>query len=316
MTHCWDDRDRALLELLELLRDSGYRFITPTPNTHAIVLARQPNREAQSTEDVLGWSQAFRTGSIDAAVENLLERAEALETTGELKRATVRVSSLGRHLFLHSAYPTTAANSVFFGPDSYRFARFLTDQLGGVAGNSLVDIGTGSGVGAIVAAELMPSKRVAMTDINPLALRLARINAAAAGVNPSLHCGDVLADVAGELDIAVANPPYIIDSDRRAYRDGGGLHGAELSLRMTRVVLGRLAPGGRFLLYTGSAIIGGRDLLRGKAADAAAEAECSMDYNEIDPDVFGEELAKPQYAKVDRIAAVGAVFRRSDQYRS
>ena len=316
MTNCWDDREHAFLDLLELLRATGYRFITPTPNTQAIVLARQPNREARTTEDVLGWSLPFRTRSIDAGVEELLERAEALETIGELKRASVRVSSLGHHLFLHSAFPTAAANSVFFGPDSYRFARFLTEQLCGVAGSTLVDIGTGSGVGAIVAAELMPSAHIAMTDINPLALRLARINAAAAGVNPSLHSGDILADVAGQFDIAVANPPYIIDAEHRAYRDGGGLHGAELSLRMTRAVLSRLAPGGRFLLYTGSAIIGGKDLFREMAAEAAAEGECSLDYNEIDPDVFGEELAKPAYLRVERIAAVGAVFRRSDQYRS
>ena len=33
-------------------------------------------------------------------------------------------------------------------------------------------------------------------------------------------------------------------------------------------------------------------------------------YSEIDPDVFGEELERPVYADIDRIAAVGLVATR------
>lgn len=301
----------GLFELLRHLRKTRYLFITPTPKTHATVLAREAGREATNTVDVLGWSLPFRSGSIDQNVEALLEQAGVVECVGEQKRATVRVASLDDNLFLHSAYPTTAADSVFFGPDSYRFARFVQKQLAGVSARSIIDIGTGSGVGAVVAATLLPSASVAMTDVNAAALRFARINAAAAGFTPSSHCGDILADVSSPIDVAIANPPYIIDEAKRAYRDGGGLHGAELSLRMANAVLPRLRPGGRFLLYTGSAIVKGNDHFLELARNAAAAASCKLTYYEIDPDVFGEELEQAAYANVDRIAVVGAAFVRT-----
>jgi hypothetical protein len=35
-----------------------------------------------------------------------------------------------------------------------------------------------------------------------------------------------------------------------------------------------------------------------------------VDYRELDPDVFGEDLDEPAYAQVERIALVGAVIVR------
>jgi hypothetical protein len=43
------------------------------------------------------------------------------------------------------------------------------------------------------------------------------------------------------------------------YRHGGGELGFELSLRIAEQGVTRLAPGGRLLLYTGSAIVDGVD---------------------------------------------------------
>ena len=73
----------------------------------------------------------------------------------------------------------------------------------------------------------------------------------------------------------------------------------------------RLAPNGRFLLYTGSAILdGGRDQLKGELEKAVAEAGFSMTYRELDPDVFNDDLMRPAYDDAERIAAVGVVIRR------
>ena len=83
------------------------------------------------------------------------------------------------------------------------------------------------------------------------------------------------------------------------------MHGGALSLAMAKEAAQRLAPGGRLLLYTGSAIVDGRDALREALAEAMAQAGCSLAYREIDPDVFGEELDSPPYAEVERIAATG-----------
>ena len=64
------------------------------------------------------------------------------------------------------------------------------------------------------------------------------------------------------------------------------------------------------LLYTGSAIVAGRDALREALAEALPRLGCSLRYEELDPDVFGEELDQPDYRNVERIAVVGAVIRR------
>lgn len=264
-------------------------------------------------EDVLGWSLPFRRGVIDPEIERLLEASGAIEERNGLARSLVRVSSLHHELFLHSPFPTDAQDAVFFGPDSYRFADLVAAELAGCtlgAGQLIVDVGTGTGVGALVAARLCPDAAIAMTDINPAALYFARINAAAAEVDPITLQSDGLAGIDGDIDVALANPPYLIDAGERLYRHGRGAHGSEVSQDMAGVILPRLAPEGRLILYTGSAIVRGEDCLR-QALQRLAEAHgCTLRYRELDPDVFGEELDRPDYADVDRIALVSAVFRR------
>ena len=304
--------DAALLELLRLLDRRGYRFVTPTPASHARVLARAGREEARCPTDVLGWSLPFRDG-IDAEIEALLSAADAIKHDGGHRRSTVRVSSLHDWLFVHSAYPTDATDAVFFGPDSYRFADLIRAELTAQPlppGADIVDIGTGSGVGGIVAARASENARVTLTDVNPAALRFARVNAAAAGVTPLLIEADHLADVTDPIDLATANPPYIIDAHERAYRHGGGTHGGEVSLDMARMATERLAPSGRLILYTGSAIVDGADPLRAALEALATDRGCALRYRELDPDVFGEELSNPAYADVDRIALVAAVMTR------
>lgn len=306
-------RDDPLLELLSLLRARGYAFVTPTPATHARVVGRPDRQDAASIEDVLGWSLRYRPGSCDPAIEALLERAGVVRHEGPHRRATIRVSSLHDDLFLHSAYPTDDERSVFFGPDSYRFADLIRAELHDCpmrAGAQVVDIGAGSGVGGIVAARACPGLRVHLTDVNPAALRLARINARAAGIHAEAHETDTLDPVTGPIDVATANPPYIVDDDGRLYRDGGAMHGGQVSLDMAVMAMRRLASGGRLILYTGSAIVRGRDALKAALDAAAREHGCTMRYREIDPDVFGEELDAPAYRDVDRIALIAAVVTR------
>jgi len=257
---------------------------------------------------ILGWSQPFSWDhDPDGDIVALLEAAGALETNEQgLMRSLVRVSSLDDHLFLHSAFPTTQPDAVFFGPDSYRYAAFLRAELPRLhRRRRVVDIGAGTGVGATVAASLLPSARITMTDINLEALRLARINAACNSVQAEFVEASSLDAVKGETDCIIANPPYIADPAQRAYRDGGGLHGGEISLTWTKAAAERLAPGGAFLLYTGSAIGGGEDHLKHALADALMGFD--VRYRELDPDVFGEELEQPAYAGVERIAVVGLV---------
>ncbi len=303
--------DAVLSELLHYLKSVGYHFVTPTPATHGRVIERR-SRLAVTITDILGWSLPFIPCSVDPALERILANADMLvdDSCGHV-RSLIRVSTLHGRLFIHSAYPTTAENSVFLGPDSYRFADLIHAELGGMKlnGNStILDIGTGAGVGAIVAADLHPDARVVMTDLNPGALAFAVINARHAQRAIEARLGRDLAGHIDGIDVAMANPPYIIDPARRAYRDGGAMRGAEISLEMTGAALAALRPGGRFILYTGSAIVAGRDGLRQELNILANAHHLPLHYRELDPDVFGEELDNPGYEIVDRIAVVAAIF--------
>src|SRR5262249_11462806 len=147
------DQDPALRMLLQRLDAEGYRFVTPTPSTHARVLARlEASAVGAETRHILGWNKSFYwDDDPDGEIVRLLRSADALDedrTKQVRMRSRVRVSSLDDLLFLHSAYPTSAHDSVFFGPDSYRFAAFLKQELPALgARHHLVDVGAGSGVG-------------------------------------------------------------------------------------------------------------------------------------------------------------------------
>jgi methylase of polypeptide subunit release factors len=302
----------ALASLLEALGARGYRFITPTPATHARVIARKAH--ARDLRGMLGWSLPFERGGVDAEIETLLEACGALKPHGDLAVSTLRVSSLDDLLFLHSAYPTDAADAVFFGPDSYRFAAFIRAELPRLGPiHRLADIGAGTGVGAVAAMRTTAIANLILTDINPRALTLAQANMLVAGMNASSEAGfgilfaacAGLAEIDPPLDCIIANPPYIADPLHRAYRDGGAMHGGALSIAWAKEAAEKLAPGGAFLLYTGAAIVNGEDRLKAALHDAMPGFDIA--YCEIDPDVFGEELERDDYAEVERIALIGAV---------
>lgn len=307
-----DDEDEALVALLERLTSTGYRFVPPTPETHRRVVARFDKARAADLRDIFGWSRPFAREALPADLFDLLNSANMIRGADGQFRSEVRVASVGDSLFLHSAYPTSHRDSVFLGPDSYRFVRFLDRELAGAPTvRRLVDIGAGSGVGAIMAARHLPGARLTLTDINPLALRFARINARHNKVAIEALEGSGIDPVDGGIELAITNPPFIVDPSSRAYRDGGDRHGAELSLDWTLAAAAKLAPGGRVLLYTGSAIVAGEDRLAAALRERLPRLGCTMRYAELDPDIFGEQLDEPGYEDVDRIAAIGAVIVRS-----
>lgn len=260
--------------------------------------------------DVFGWSRPFQEGVVPSSIVGAMRDAGVLAAAGAGWRSTVRISSLDELLFLHSAYPTTGEDAVFFGPDTYRFAQAIA-ALPPVPVRRAVDIGCGAGPGAVLIARSHPDAEVLGVDINEAALRLTRANAVLAGVSVSAVQSDLLKNVKLVFDLIVANPPYMVDSAKRAYRDGGGPLGAGLSLAIVEVALEHLAPGGTLLLYTGSAIVGGVDAFHDAAIARLLGGGLDWSYREMDPDVFGEELADGAYAEADRIAAVTLIIRKS-----
>lgn len=84
----------------------------------------------------------------------------------------------------------------------------------------VADLGTGSGAIALSIAAECPTARVMATDVSPDALAVARANLAGIGraaVRVSLHEGSwfeaLPAAGEGALDLIVANPPYVAETD-------------------------------------------------------------------------------------------------------
>ncbi len=296
--------DTALLRLAEALRDTGYSFVTPTPATIARVNARPGNEWATDLHGVFGWSRPFRDGIVPPAVLAAMQDAGAWSRHPGGARSLLRASSLDGELFLHSAYPTTAANAVFFGPDTYRYAGAILAHHRKAPVMRAADVGCGAGPGAVLVARAYPAAEVLAVDINDAALQLTRVNARLAGVRLQAVNSNLLLAVQGSFDLIVANPPYLVDPGERAYRHGGGPLGAGLSLAILEAALERLAPGGTLLLYTGAAVVNGSDPFRAAAVTRLAGVDATWTYHELDPDVFGEELEGGAYATADRIAAV------------
>lgn len=107
-----------------------------------------------------------------------------------------------------------------------------------------LDIGTGNGIQALLAAQ--HSEEVVATDVNPRALAFAAFNAALNGVdNIEFREGSLLEPVTGErFDLIVTNPPYVISPEHEfVFRDSGAAPGA-LCAELVHSLPSVLAPGG------------------------------------------------------------------------
>lgn len=325
--------------LLSELAASNYSFITPSSLTHERVVTHRKNNQnnlnlattsIQSTNtlrDIFGWSLPFDAAAVRQDLLALMGELGILRSHGDLFLSTVRVSSIDDDLFVHSAYPSTQDNAVLFGPDTYRFARFVQQGLAlkpysqcwmnsdsGHKALRVLDIGCGSGAGGVIAARHLKKLgvpcSVVMNDLNQLALQYTAVNSAFAGIPVALAKGDALSAGAGQFDLIISNPPYLNDAFAPSYLKGGPRFGRDLSVRIAAQALARLAPGAQLLLYTGVAMVDGVDPFLAEILPLLDRTDCDWSYEEIDPDVFGEELAQPVYAHVDRIAVVGLVATR------
>jgi release factor glutamine methyltransferase len=127
------------------------------------------------------------------------------------------------------------------------------------AGETVIDVGSGSGILSFVAARL-GALRVFGTDINPRAVRIARRNARLLGLEDSVDFreGSLFAPLKGiRADVVIGDVSGIPD-DIAAASDwfpggySGGPTGAEVPVAMLEEAREHLTPGGRLYLPTGS----------------------------------------------------------------
>ena len=225
---------------------------------HALGLG--PNRAALLTR--LAELQAIEDEAL-VAYEALLTRRLAHEPSAYI---------LGRREFAHFELEVTPAvliprpETETVVEEAIRLARRLlsapdraTDE-----GFVIADIGTGAGPIALTLARALPGARVIATDVSPEALDVAQRNATRHALDQRvafLH-GDLLAPLSQQLDLLVANLPYVTTSDLEALqpevRDHepsmalhGGADGLELIKRLFSEANAHLRPHAALVLEIG-----------------------------------------------------------------
>jgi release factor glutamine methyltransferase len=184
-----------------------------------------------------------------------------------------------------------------FNPRLFRSGEFLARQLslGDTAiplGAEVLDMGTGSGVGAVAAASR--AKRVVAVDVNPEAVRCAQINALLNHVEDRVEVrqGDLFAPLDGQrFDVVLFNPPY--------YR-GRPRDPLDAAWRSTDVVERFAAGLHRHLTSTGEALV-----VLSTDGDRAGYLE-TFRCHRLRPEVVVEHDLINEVLSIYRLRAVGA----------
>jgi SAM-dependent methyltransferase len=241
-------------ELLKALRDilarADYGTAAVARDAHRVDRVPPVGALAETDDDgvtdlvaLLAIGDSIATAAARRALHPIplgdLAAAGLLEMSGERVRSTVRALPCDGLVLLGDSdserdvvAPLTAQSQL---------AAWLTPR---DARRSMLDLGTGSGVLALLAARYCD--RVVGVDINRRALGFAELNRRLNGLdNVEWREGDWLEPVADErFDLIVSNPPYLVSPDSEfIYRDSG-LPGAELVAGLCRAIPGHLEEDG------------------------------------------------------------------------
>jgi ribosomal protein L3 glutamine methyltransferase len=141
----------------------------------------------------------------------------------------------------------------------------------------VLEVCTGSGCLAILAAEAFPEAKIDAVDISAAALKVAAANVAAHGVGDRIEllAGDLFGPVAGrQYDLIIANPPYVATAEMAAFppehraepaiAHAGGADGLDIVRRILLQAADHLLPGGTLIMEVGT----GRWLIEDEFPDA------------------------------------------------
>jgi ribosomal protein L3 glutamine methyltransferase len=127
----------------------------------------------------------------------------------------------------------------------------------------VLDLCTGNGSLAVLAALAWPAVQVDACDLSPDALEVARLNLRRHGLEARIRllCGDGLAPAEGPYDLILCNPPYVnrtsmaqLPAEYRAEPQlalDGGVDGMDFVRRLMRDAARYLRPAGALVLEIG-----------------------------------------------------------------
>jgi ribosomal protein L3 glutamine methyltransferase len=142
--------------------------------------------------------------------------------------------------------------------------------------SSILDLCTGSGCLAILAANFFPDAAIDATDLSADALDVARINLKDHDLEShiTLHKGDLFAPLNNQrYDLILANPPYVAKAETEAFPPEyqaeplmahlSGKDGLDITRRILKDVPKHLNPGGTLICEIGT----GREIIKAEFPD-------------------------------------------------
>ena len=177
------------------------------------------------------------------------ESVDALEVTGlaEVGDRIVpraRILPIGKVLLASDGFSRDADDPADYVATYTPTARVLDSLTPRPRVERALDVGTGSGIHALLAAR--HASRVIATDVNPRAIAYTELNAALNGLhNVECRQGSLFEPVDGEtFDLITCNAPYVVSPETRwVYRDSG-FSADEVSERVLLAAAEHLREGG------------------------------------------------------------------------
>lgn len=148
-----------------------------------------------------------------------------------------------------------------FNPTLFFSSKFFVQSFSAewiTPGGTVLDLGTGSGVGAVFAARW--AARVVAVDVNPAAVRCARLNAILNKVEDRVEVreGDLFSPLAGErFDVVLFNPPYLYGTPKNNLEKA--FYSTGLAQHFAEGLDAHLNPGGRALVILSDIAAGFED---------------------------------------------------------
>jgi len=145
------------------------------------------------------------------------------------------------------------------GPEVYDPAEdtmLLSDNMTVGKGDTVLEIGVGSGYVSLIASE--DAEFVVGTDTNIHAVKLAKSNARLnSAANVEFILADLFGPISGQFDLVLFNPPYLPEIENVEHRGidsswNGGKNGREVTDRFLKRVADHLNESGRVLIVQSS----------------------------------------------------------------
>ena len=220
-----------------------FEFNVPVKAARAKIKELAPDCDESDVDWVLAEVTGMKRSALAAAKSVTKEQFEAARAVAlKMKDGAPLQYALGNTDFC-GVRLSVCPSVLIPRPETEELAVMAAEELKKRGGGRVLDLCTGSGAIAVIAAGVEGTE-VTATDISSAAADIARANALNAGVNVRVLVGDMFAPVKGEkFDLITVNPPYIphadiagLDKRVREFEPLSALDGGEDGLDFYRIL--------------------------------------------------------------------------------